>query len=65
MYNTFDSILKEINDTILAARKMLFDDPTIITDETVEEEVITLSLSDLNSESPEPSMLKFFYFLFS
>jgi len=50
MYNTLNSILKEINDKILAARKMLFDDPTIITDET-----------DLNSESLEPSMLHFFY----
>lgn len=39
---------------------MLFDDPTIITDETVEEEVVTLSLSDLYTESPEPSMLNNF-----
>lgn len=41
---------------------MLFDDPTSITDETVEEEVVTLSLSDLNSKSPEPSMLNIFFF---
>lgn len=40
---------------------MLLDDQTIITDETVEE-VVTLSLSDLNSKS-EPSMLNIFYYI--
>lgn len=43
---------------------MLIYEPTNISDENVEEEVITLSLSDLYSKSDEPSMLNDF-FLFS